>query len=643
MNKTITITLNGIIFHIEEEAFLKLKEYLESVRNRLGADADKDEVMTDIEASVAEKFTAKVSAAKQVITLADITELIKVMGTVEDFDEELRAGEKSGGEKEAAGEKIKEEKKLKKLFRDPDDVIIAGICSGIAVYFGVDPLLIRLIFFASIFFGGTGVILYLILWFIVPKAQTSAQKIEMRGEPVTLAAIEQAVKENVEKIKSAENTERVKSGLRKLLELPFALVRLVFTVLGKIMNAIIPVIRIIIGLGFVFFPLFLTVGLAFAAFIFAFRLNHPYFVSDIPLTDFAYENAFRLGILAAYLIALIPLLFLIFLGISLLRKKSVFSVLMVSGLLGAWMVAIVAAGIIGFDYAPRIQEKINETRVRETAVKNLDLKDFNAISALGNYQIEIIKSDNFSVKAEGFQKEIERMKTEVQDGILKIDQQPRRKGICFFCLDSETVKLTVSMPELSGFKGSGVARLNTSGFNGETLNIDLADAARAEMDANYTNISFSAKDVSSLSLKGVSTILEITLKDAARLKYSGAVADQVKIQLSDIARTELSGQAPKLTAALKDSSRLDAFFFLAEEAEINQSDVSRADINASRLIKAELRDVSRLNYAGDAEVRSNVMGVTAKINKANNPLGSEDSEDYEKEEESDADSSADGF
>ncbi|MFA6106329.1 MAG: DUF2807 domain-containing protein [Patescibacteria group bacterium] len=590
MNKTITITLNGIIFHIEEEAFFKLKEYLESVRNRLGADADKDEVMADIEASIAEKFTAKVSAAKQVITANDVADLIKVMGTVEDFDEELRTGEKAGGEKETSGEKTKEEKKLKKLFRDPDDVIIAGVCSGIAVYFGIDPLIVRLIFFASIFFGGTGIIAYLILLFLVPKAQTSAQKLEMRGDPVTLAAIEQAVRENVEKIKNAENTERVKSGLRKLLELPFTLIRLAFTILKKIMNAVIPVIRIITGLGFVFFPLFLTVGLAFAAFIFAFRLNHPYLISDIPLTDFAYENAFRLGILSAYLIALIPLLFAIFIGFSLLRKKSVFSVLLVSGLLTVWMVAIAAAGVIGFDYAPRIQEKISEVRARETVTKNLELKDFNSVAALGNYQVELKKGDDYSFKAEGFQKEIERMKTGVENNTLTINHEPRRKGICFFCFDSEAVKLTITMPELISYQGDSLTRLKTSGFTGETLKIELEDMARADMDVNYAKISVGNRDVSYLNLKGASTILEI---------------------------------------ALKDASRLNAFSFTTAEAEINLTDVSRAEINASQTIKASLRDASRLNYTGAAEIQSDIIGLAARVEKIDNVLEPSDEEEYE--------------
>lgn len=633
MNKTITITLNKIIFHIEEIAYQKLKEYLDSVRDHLGSDSDKDEVMADIEASIAEKFSARLSSAKQVITEDDVSELIKVMGTVEDFDQELEAGKKeqggvSGAKEEKSEEKKAGEKTVKKLFRNPDDAIIAGICSGIAAYAGIDPLLVRLIFFASIFFGGTGIILYLILWLIIPKAVTGGQKLEMQGDPVTLAGIEQAVKKNVERIKNAKDNESVKSGLRRLIELPFLLIKLMFTVAGKIIKAVLPVIRILLGLALAFFPLIGIAFISFFGFISAFRLDHPYIVSDVPLTEFAHDPAFRLGVLAAYLIALIPLLFFILLGISLLRKKSAFNVLTAGGLLAVWMIAIVTASAIGFDYAPRIEQKVDEIRARDTIIRNYDLKDFSSISSDGNYTLEIKKGKNFAVAAQGLQKEIERMEIRVQESRLEVNQAPRRNGICFICLDHEPVKITVTMPELTAYRGEGVTRMKTSGFSGEELRIEMEDAARADINADYLNLIINEKDTSSLTFSGTSTAIQITLKDVARLNHTGAAAGLAKISLSDVSRAELKGRADKLSANLKDTSRLNAFSFPVNDAEITLTDVSKAEINAAKTIKAGLRDASRLNFTGKAKIESEVSGPGAKINKIENVMES-DGEEFE--------------
>jgi phage shock protein PspC (stress-responsive transcriptional regulator) len=96
-----------------------------------------------------------------------------------------------------ASDELKEEKKIKKMYRDPDGKVLGGVSSGIAAYFGVDVVIIRLLFFASIFIAGTGLILYIIFWIILPEAKTLTDKMEMQGQPVTLSNIESNIKKSL--------------------------------------------------------------------------------------------------------------------------------------------------------------------------------------------------------------------------------------------------------------------------------------------------------------------------------------------------------------------------------------------------------------------------------------------------------------
>ena len=93
-------------------------------------------------------------------------------------------------------------KRSKRFFRDPDEKVIAGVCSGIAAYFHLDPVWVRLIFVISIFFGGFGFLLYMIFWIIVPEAETTSDKLEMRGEKINISNIEKSVREELNELRS---------------------------------------------------------------------------------------------------------------------------------------------------------------------------------------------------------------------------------------------------------------------------------------------------------------------------------------------------------------------------------------------------------------------------------------------------------
>ncbi|HNW55596.1 MAG TPA: PspC domain-containing protein, partial [bacterium] len=177
MDKTTSINLGGLNFIIEESAHEKLIDYLKTVKKHLGKDIDPEEVMVDIESSMAEKLKNSLTSYKEVVTVKDIEALITVMGTAEDFNREVGPEEESTQTKEdseASGIK-------RKLYRDTDNAIISGVSAGLAAYFDIDPIVFRLLFVALIFANGFGLLAYLIFWIAMPEAKTASQKLEMHG------------------------------------------------------------------------------------------------------------------------------------------------------------------------------------------------------------------------------------------------------------------------------------------------------------------------------------------------------------------------------------------------------------------------------------------------------------------------------
>lgn len=194
MKKTYTIHLSGSVFHIEEDAYEVLQKYLISLKNYFGDGDEGREILADIEFRIAEIFTSKITEDKKVVTMEWVNEVIEVMGTPENFSE-------SENNEESYREKTKNKKRL---YRDPEQKVLGGVCGGLAAYFNMDPVVVRLIvvllFFAT---SGVAIIAYLVLWVAVPNAVNAAQRLEMRGEEVTVQNIEKFIKQEVDSVKES--------------------------------------------------------------------------------------------------------------------------------------------------------------------------------------------------------------------------------------------------------------------------------------------------------------------------------------------------------------------------------------------------------------------------------------------------------
>jgi phage shock protein PspC (stress-responsive transcriptional regulator) len=207
MNKTIDISLAGLLFHLEETAYYKLKNYLEHVRNSLHGGEDIDEIMNEVEARIAELLMQKQQNPNEVVNEKQIDEIIEIIGKPEDFEEEET--------EHASSTKIK-----KRLFRDPDHAMIGGVAAGFAHYLGIDITLMRILFLILLFVTqGSFLLIYIILWIIIPKAKTVSDKLKMKGEEVSLDNIVENVNNEHQTGQSplGENIERVGTGIGEVL------------------------------------------------------------------------------------------------------------------------------------------------------------------------------------------------------------------------------------------------------------------------------------------------------------------------------------------------------------------------------------------------------------------------------------------
>ncbi len=342
MNKTVTINLGGIVFHIDEDAYQKLSRYFDAIKRSLNNSSGQDEIIKDIEMRVSELLGEKLLSDKHVIGLKEIDEMIAVMGQPEDYVIE----DEPKGESEYTTHK-----KSKKLYRDKDKGMIGGVAAGLSHYLGIDVVWIRVLLLLFFFGFGTGILAYIILWIATPEAVTTSEKLEMTGEPVTISSIEKKVREEFDavsdKIKNVDYDKfgnQIKTGADKFAGSLSEIITNIFKVFAKILG----VILIITGLTVLFF---LFVGI--------FTLGTGIFI-EFPWTEFINAGNFTdypiwvFGLLM-FLAVGIPFFFLTLLGFRLLspNMKSIGSIAKYT-LLALWILAIAALISIGIQQASEV-------------------------------------------------------------------------------------------------------------------------------------------------------------------------------------------------------------------------------------------------------------------------------------------------
>lgn len=388
MNKTVNINLGGLFFHIDEDAFQKLTRYFEAIKQSLSNTSGQDEIINDIEMRIGELISEKHINDKQVISLKEVEDVIAIMGQPEDYRID-------SDEPTPKLEYISEEKISRKLYRDTENGIVGGVLAGLGHYFGIDKVWLRAFLLLLVLAWGTGVLAYIILWIVMPEAKTTSEKLEMRGEPVTISTIEKKVREEIEalseKYKSTDFEKmksEMKTGGEKLKDSLGEILSSIFRILAKIIGAFLVLSSLAILIVFLIGAI--TLG----------TLHFPNF----PFHDFIASGNFTdypiwfFSILLFVSIA-IPCFFILLLGFRLLSPnlKSIGPVAKYS-LIGIWSIALGLLISIGvqqaseFAYKGRVYEKQSiNLKVNDTLFIRFKHNDYFAKDAKEHTDFEITK------------------------------------------------------------------------------------------------------------------------------------------------------------------------------------------------------------------------------------------------------------
>lgn len=466
MKKNISINLQGIIFHLEDDGYEVLSRYLHEVKAHFASYQGHEEIVADIEGRIAELFSARLSVNKQVITLLDVQEMTAKMGRVSDFAAEPDEDEPAYAEPTAAGAGAGSafaggpaprpaDTEPRRLYRDLAHRKIAGVCAGLAQYFRVNPLLVRLIFLAlvllpsivtgfehfpgvgivrhhfdfgslavityvvlwialpkrldapapidtldfggkltgrklfrdtdsgkvggvaaglaayfrtdvvlvrvlfllSLFLGGSGLIAYLILWAVVPEARTVSEKMQMRGDAVTLSGIDNNLRSSAF---DADDNPSPNRPLGTYLESAARNARPAVDFVGTAIRWVVGGLLILTGGSWLFGAL-MTLGVALSII--------PFSSVEHTSNGFMFDNGFGevvrnlspWGAAAWGLLIGIPGLSLLLLGLRLLLRRPILARSASSVLLGLWLLGVVGATVSGLQAARNFQAKGNYT------------------------------------------------------------------------------------------------------------------------------------------------------------------------------------------------------------------------------------------------------------------------------------------
>lgn len=333
MNKTVNINLGGMFFHIDEDAYQKLSRYFDAIKRSLSNSNGQDEIIKDIEMRIAELVSEKHTNEKQVINLKELDEIIAIMGQPEDYRIDNNDNEEPINTFYSSGARAN-----KKLYRDKETGMIGGVAAGLGHYFGIDAVWLRLILVILVFAGfGSGIIAYIVLWIVMPEAVTTSEKLEMKGEPITISNIEKKVKEEFEtvseKFKNANYGKmgnQARTGVDKFMGS-----------LGEVLMTILKVFAKVLGVMLIISSLATLVIL----FIGVFTLGSTAFI------DFPWQSFFEAGNISEYPLWVfgllmfaaigIPFFFLMLLGFKLIspNMKSIGNIAKYT-LVALWLISL---------------------------------------------------------------------------------------------------------------------------------------------------------------------------------------------------------------------------------------------------------------------------------------------------------------
>ena len=462
MKKTLTVNLNNVVFHIDDDAYELLQNYLSAVEKQLSED-ERKEVMSDIEARVAELFTERLQRNKNVVNKEDVEQIIEILGKPSQF-----GGEES--ETETQSETGKQDKKRsRRFYRDPENTVLGGVCGGLSAYLGMDVTLLRIIFIILVFVGvGMIIPVYLIVWLIAPPAVTVAQRLEMQGEDVTIDSI----KGEFNNVKNYVESDKFKNSAGNIG-------RTIGDVLGGIFKAIFGFLGAVLGFAGVILLGVLVLALMFL--IFEPGILNGFTPEIVTSTDVLSSEKAVLFIISLLLVVGCPIFMIIHWVVRLVSgkkefPKNTFWVTIVLWFAGLFMFYSVGAKTFIHWKQSDTNWIINfEDDNSAYTDEQRTVEPFREIEISGNIELEFTQDSVKSVKVSAPENSIGQVITKVENGVLKVYSEK--------VFMNRSIRLFVSNDSLYSMKASGASRVRTTNtLNAKSLDIEASGASNVKMD-----------------------------------------------------------------------------------------------------------------------------------------------------------------
>lgn len=368
MKKTFTINISGSIFHIDDDAYEKLQKYLHLLNRHFGAALEGQEILQDIEARISELFIEKTSNKTEVITDSMVDDVIARMGKPEDFNEPAE-GEQSVGAQPENADQTKDQKVRRRLYRDGDSRVLGGVCSGMGAYFNIDMVILRVVFVIAFFLSaGAAMLVYIVLWIAVPKAKTTAQRLEMKGKEATISNIEKTIREDVKEV--GDNIDKFKSsgsadGTTRREQFG--------DVITSIFRVVLRVLVLLFGVALLIGGIASLIG-----FITSMAIGHSFLSggpwnfggnSDVDVSallgNFVSPGAYTVSMIAIAFLVGIPILLVLFIGTKLLFRYKTNNKAIGLGTFAVWLLALVTLIIVAVNQVGNFGKQTSQTNTQK--------------------------------------------------------------------------------------------------------------------------------------------------------------------------------------------------------------------------------------------------------------------------------------
>ncbi len=562
MKKTVTINLNNIVFHIDDDAYEMLQAYLKDVEKHL-SEEERREVMADIEARIAEIFGDSLKRDKTVINIEDVEEIIAVLGNPSEYADDDNASTAKNTQQQSSESK----KRSRRFYRDPENKIIGGVAAGIAAYFNIDVSWIRIAMIILVLIGwGTAIPVYIVFWLIVPQAVSAAQRLEMQGEDVTV----ENIKAEINNVKNFVESEKFKQSASSVGEKFLEIIRILIKVFVGFVGAVLGLVGIVVAVSLIFV------------------LGSLLFVPEI-MTGFSPEIAAEwtsmtgnnISMLVVSLLIVIgaPLFMIIYWAINLLSRKhyehakTTSLVTLLVWLSGLFMLYSVGAksiirwsNINGQHFEINWDENNDEPSMDEVRT----YEPFTSLYVSDNIEVELTCDSLKQMVVSAPENVLSQVKTEVSNGRLRIYTDK-------FLLNYP-VKVKLSVDTLYELEGSGASKITSIGsFTSPSFKLDLSGASQAKLDM--------------------------------------FVSGKTNIKLSGASEVELNGKGADIQADVSGASKLEAELFRTQRAIVESSGASHIEVYATENVNANASGAGEIDIAGKPKnvKKTEDMGASVRV------------------------------